>query len=115
MTRAPLLFLVDILECCELLTSYTKNVKESTFTKDNQLQDAVFRRIEIIGEASKNVTPKIQKKYSTIPWSKMIGMRNILIHRYHGIDLSEAWSVIKSDVPKLKKQIQKILEDEGLI
>lgn len=111
MTREPLLFLVDIVECCDLLAKYTKGVKESEFESDICLQDAIFRRVEIIGEATKNITNELKKKYSNVPWKTMAGMRDVLIHQYHGIRLDETWMVVKKDVPEVKKQIQKIIAE----
>ncbi len=111
MIKDPIIFLADILECCQLLEKYTAGVKECQFEVDIQLQDSIMRRLEIIGEATKNIPIKFKKIYPEVPWRKMAGMRDILIHRYHEIHLGDAWRVTKKDVPKVKKQIQKIIAE----
>ncbi|MFH0837940.1 MAG: DUF86 domain-containing protein [Patescibacteria group bacterium] len=111
MTRDVILFLADILECCRLLGEYTHGIKESDFSTSIQLQDSVIRRLEIIGEATRNISLKLKNDYPEVPWRKMAGMRDILIHRYHGIYLEDVWGIVKKDIPALKKQIQKIIAE----
>lgn len=73
--------------------------------------DAVIRRLEIIGEAMKNISQTTRAAYSNIPWKVMAGMRDILIHEYFGVDLEEVWYTCINDLPELKRQIQQILND----
>ncbi|MEK7548174.1 MAG: HepT-like ribonuclease domain-containing protein, partial [Patescibacteria group bacterium] len=65
-----------------------------------QLQDAVTRRLEIIGEAVKNLPTELKKKYSKVPWKKITGTRDILIHEYFGTDFDLIWEVVKRELPK---------------
>lgn len=74
---------------------------------------AVVRNIEIIGEASKNIPDSLKAKYKELPWKKMTGMRDKLIHDYAGVDVEILWKAVKENIPPLKKSIQKILEDLG--
>ena len=112
MKRNLNLFLNDILESIIKIDSYTKGVLKSKFLKDDKLQDAVIRRLEIIGEATKNIPPSFRKKYPSIEWQKIAGLRDVLIHAYFGIDPSRVWKVAKKDLGELKKNIKEILKKE---
>ena len=68
---------------------------------------------EVIGEAVKQLSPEIRKKYPEITWCKIAGFRDILIHSYTGINVDEVWGVIKDNLPKLKQQIQPIIANEN--
>ncbi len=70
-----------------------------------------MRKIEIIGEATKNVPEKTRKKYPDVPWKKMAGMRDRLVHQCFGVDLEILWETAKEDVPQLKTPVSKVLED----
>lgn len=111
MKKETLTFLGHILECVNLIQEYTKNKDINSFESDLQLQDAVIRRIEIIGEATRNVPLTIRKKYPEVSWKEMAGMRDILIHHYYGVSLKRTWNVVKNEIPKLKNQIQKIIKE----
>ena len=112
MKRNIVLFLEDILEAIRLMEEYTQDITFASFKKNVEKQDAIVRRIEIIGEATKNIPQSIRKKYTDVPWRDVAGMRDVLIHAYFGINVDKVWNVLKKDVPLLKKQIQKILENE---
>ena len=99
------IFLEHILESINLIEEYTKGKNKKEFLNSKQLQDAVIRRIEIIGEAIKNIPNDIKEKFNAIPWKNIIGMRDILIHQYFGVDLDLTWRVIKENIPELKNQI----------
>ena len=98
-------FLEHILESISLIEEYTADKTKKEFLNSKQLQDAVIKRIEIIGEAVKNIPDDIKEKFKDIPWRNIIGMRDILIHQYLGVDLALIWKVVKGDIPELKKEI----------
>lgn len=105
------IFLEHILESINLIEKYVKDKNKDDFLKFTQLQDAIIRRFEIIGEAIKNIPNSFRETYTTIPWKQITGMRDILSHQYFGVDLDLTWEVIKGDLPKLKKQITSINEE----
>jgi len=105
------IFLKHILESIDLIEEYIKDKKKTEFLKLKQLQDSVIRRIEIIGEAVKNIPDDFKETYPKIPWKQIVGMRDILIHQYFGIDLNLTWEVVEKDLPELKKHIINIKEE----
>jgi uncharacterized protein with HEPN domain len=80
-----------MLECIRLIEKYTENKTETDFFDSIQLQDAVIRRIEIIGEAVKNISQEIKGDHPEIPWKEIARMRDLVIHEYFGIDLELTW------------------------
>ncbi|MBI4980028.1 DUF86 domain-containing protein [Candidatus Woesearchaeota archaeon] len=112
MNEKDLIFLKHILESIEKIESYTKNSSKEKFTKQIQLQDAIIRRLEIMGEAAKNITSDFKNKHNSLPWSEMIRTRDKVIHGYFGIDLDIVWDITQKDLPLLKKQIKKVLSEK---
>lgn len=109
--RAVKFFVQDILECIEHLERYTNGISYAEFELNIEKQDAVIRRIEIIGEATKNLPTALRNKYPHIPWKQIAGMRDVVTHDYSGVSLTRVWNVATQDAPALKPEIQKIIED----
>lgn len=103
------IFLGHILENIEKIDNDFADLSEVGFLKDVNIQDATLRRLEVIGEAVKNLPISFRTKYPSVPWKKMAGMRDILIHEYFGVDMKLVWKIANKDIPKLKKQIAKLL------
>jgi len=105
MKRNMKLYLQDIWESILAIEEYTSQITDKEFYSNLQVQDAVARRLEIIGEAVKNIDESFRNKYPEIPWKKIAGMRDIIAHEYFAIKLERIWDVIKKDLPELKPQI----------
>lgn len=105
-------FLQDILDSIELIEKRMKNISDQKFIEDIDLQDMIIRRVEIIGEAVRNLPKEFRQKYSKIDWKSPADMRSVLIHGYFGVDLKVVWDTVVNDLPKLKEQVKKILEEE---
>ncbi len=104
-------YLDDILESIYKIENYIENVSEADFEKNTQKQDAIIRRLEIIGEAVKHLPDSIKKKYPNVPWRQIAGMRDIVIHEYFGVSHSLIWKVATSDLVDLKIHIEKIIKE----
>ena len=104
-------FLKHIREECIYLENASKELDFEKFINDETLKRAFARSLEIIGEAVKSIPDSFKKNYTHIPWKKIAGLRNILIHKYFGVDYRNLWKIIKEDIPKLKKDINQILEN----
>jgi len=105
-------YLEHILDCISSIEEYTENLSYAEFLKDKKTIEAVIRNLEVIGEASTKISKSFREKYPDVPWKSMIGLRNILIHEYFGVDKDAVWGNIKKNLPELKKQIQSIIEEE---
>lgn len=101
--------LFDILQSAEIARRYLEGIRFEEFEKDIKTQDAVIRRLEIIGEASSKISNETQTTYSDLPWLKMKGMRNFLIHEYDDIDLQIVWDTVFNNLPPLIAELKKIL------
>ena len=91
--------------------SFVKDMEYDVFLRDKKTIYAVNRALEIIGEATKNIPASVKNRYPQIPWKKMAGMRDKVIHEYFGVDLKRVWSTVKKDIPDLKPLFEKILSD----
>ena len=110
MKRDPLLLIDDILESTALIQQYAGSATKKSFLKDRQMQDAIIRRLEIIGEAVKNIPASLKKKYSALPWKQIAGMRDVICHEYFGVRMDRVWKVVREDIPMLDKTMREIRE-----
>ncbi len=112
MKKDPKIFLAHILDSIHLIEEYSTNMTQAKFYKNRPLQDAIIRRLEIIGEAVKNLPTPFKTKYPDVPWKQIAGMRDILIHEYFDVDLLLTWKVVKQELPLIKKKLSAILSSE---
>jgi len=103
-------YMIDIVESAKLAIAYLGEKSREDFFLDSQCQDAVVRRIEIIGEAARRISDETRSEYTELPWSDMIGMRNLMIHEYDDIDIAIVWETVKNDLPLLIDSLEKILD-----
>jgi len=111
MKKEPLIFIEHILDSIERIESYTKNLTKEKLTKDVKIQDAIIRRIEIIGEAAKNLPTDFRNKYPEVEWGDIIRTRDKITHHYFGVDLDIVWDIVKKDLPDLKGKIKLVLKE----
>lgn len=109
MKRDVRVYLQDILDCIAKVDEYTAEMDETVFLQNSQVQDAVIRRVEIIGEAVKHIPKRLRDKYPSIPWRQIAGSRDVVIHDYPGVSLRDIWKIVRDDLPTLKLNVQHIL------
>lgn len=102
-------YLDDILTAIAEAEEFTSGMEYEEFTTDKKTINAVIRSLEVLGEATKHIPSLFRKKHPDIPWSKMAGLRDVLIHDYMGVDLMTVWKVVKERLPEVKEQVRKLL------
>lgn len=110
-SRTHLDSLRDMLEAATLATQFVIGLHFDQFEANVEKQFAVVRALEIIGEASRQIPEEVHARYPDIPWSDMIGMRNVVIHAYFGVDLEVIWRTVQEDLPVLRVALLKVLDD----
>ena len=114
MKRNMKLYLQDIWESISAIEEYAQLLSEDEFYSNRLVQDAIVRRLEIIGEAAKNIDDNFRDRYPQIPWKKIAGMRDVIAHEYFGVRLDRVWDVVRKDLPDLKEKIMFIMERENV-
>jgi uncharacterized protein with HEPN domain len=112
MPKEPIELIRHIYDECKFISSSCENISKSDFISDETLKRAVVRSLEIIGEASKKISVDFKIKWNNIQWRNMSGMRDRLIHDYHGVNYSIVWDVVKNKIPELLNQIKQVLSSE---
>lgn len=103
-------FLNEIIESFEQALSYIDGVSYDDFLNNREKQDAVIRRLEVAGEACKQISSEVRQDHPAIPWKSMAGMRDWLIHKYFQIDLDIVWKTLMVEIPEVLPKLKQILK-----
>lgn len=103
-------YLADILTAIKEIEEFIQHTDFRSFSNDRKTVNAVIRSLEIMGEAAKRIPETLRERHSDIPWKRIAGMRDKLIHEYAGVDLEIIWGVIKEELPPLKPKIAEVLQ-----
>ena len=95
----------------EFLSDIQGGMTYESFLADTKTQDAVIRNLEVIGEATKNLSEELRLEYAEVPWRSMAGVRNRLIHHYFGVNLDIIWQIATAELPGVASQLDRILAD----
>jgi uncharacterized protein with HEPN domain len=109
LSREWRLFLEDILSSCGKIRRYAEGSDLAALKRDEKTYDAIVRNLEVIGEAAKQIPPEVQARMPLVPWRKVGGLRDILIHAYFGIDDAILWDVVSHRIPALEREIRNFL------
>lgn len=103
--------LSDIQEAAQRIATYTAGMTYEAFLSDTKTQDAVIRNLEIIGEATKNLSSELRARYPELPWKGMAGVRDRLIHDYFGVNLDIVWQIVTAELLEVVAQVEAIKRD----
>jgi len=107
--KSDKIYILHIIDSMDQISDYTDQISPEEFKDNRLIQDAVVRNFEIIGEADKNVSDQTRDRFSLIPWKKMAGMRDKLIHNYMGVDLDAVWNTIEEIIPSMRQELQNVV------
>jgi len=110
MKKDDSVYLHHIMEAIEQIETYTHEVSLQEFLQKRIIQDGVIRQLEIIGEATRNLSSELCQRHPEVRWGEIIGLRNRIAHAYYNIDLGVVWDIVQEDLPLLKRDVTLILE-----
>jgi len=104
--------LLDIQQAIERIERYAVRGR-TAFERDELIQNWMVSHLQVIGEASRAISAELRAQYPQVPWRAIIGMRNILVHHYFGIDLDIVWNAVEHNLPDLKRAVAVMLDELG--
>ena len=105
-------WLLDMLQSARKASDYASGLSENQFMADSLRQDAILRQLTILGEACKKISNERRAAHPEIPWRKVAGFRDVVVHDYFGVDLKEVWRIVKDDLPGLVKLLEPLVPPE---
>ncbi len=112
MSRDPFILLDDIAAASLRAITYTANLDRDAFLRSELVSDAVIRCLTVVGEAIKLLPQDFRERHGEVPWRRIVGMRDRIVHDYLGVDLNLVWEVVQSYLPELREQVLRIVRDE---
>ena len=112
MPREYRLYLQDIVDSIDDIEEYIQGIDFEEFVRNHMIQDAVIRRLEIIGEAVKNIPDEIKERRNVIEWRKITGFRDVVAHQYFSIMLDFVWEIVETKLFNLKLEVEDELRGE---
>ncbi|MBM3322245.1 DUF86 domain-containing protein [candidate division WOR-3 bacterium] len=97
-------YLLHIRDAIERIEQYASHGHEA-FLTEHHWQDGIVRQLEIVGEATKHLSAEFRKAHPQVPWQRIAGLRDVLVHDYMGVDLNAVWDIVRNRVPELKFQV----------
>lgn len=104
-------YISDLLNAINEIEEFIAGMDFQAFSTDKKTTNAVIRSLEVMGEAAKQIPSDMRKKYPKVPWKRIAGMRDKLIHQYWGVDLEIVWTVITEEIPPVKPLIENVFND----
>jgi uncharacterized protein with HEPN domain len=107
--------LLDMLKAARLVVEFRGDMDKRTFLNDAKTQAAILHQLLVLGEAAKRLSQEFRERHQKIPWKGITGMRDKLIHQYDNVDLDEVWKTVRSDIPRLIRQLEPLIprKEEG--
>jgi Uncharacterized conserved protein, COG2361 len=102
-----------MLESLEKIERYTVGLTFERFAWDDRTVDAVVRNLEIIGEAARQIPSEVRERYPEVPWRRVIGLRNVVVHEYFAVDVEIVWTVVRQSLPELKEALRRMMAELG--
>ena len=105
-------YINHIVDAMEMIKEYMRHMKKEEFLHDKKTQDAVMREMTVIGEATALLGNAFKNKYPDVPWARMKGTRNRVVHGYFSVDLNILWEIVSKDLPEIEPRLQEIRKEE---
>jgi uncharacterized protein with HEPN domain len=102
-------WILDMLQAARKALEYAQNLTEGQYLGSSRDQDAIIRQLTIVGEAAKRVSPEFKAEHSEIPWRKIAGFRDVVVHDYFHVDIKEVWRIVRGELPTLAKMLEPLL------
>ena len=110
--RRDRVYLIHILECIERIELYT-GAGENEFFADTKTQDAVIRNLQTLAESTQRISPALKMGHPTVDWRNISSLRNVMVHNYMGIDLTQIWTIAEDQISGLKSEVEAMLLELG--